>query len=383
MPNITPPSPNTNMSTVSGSSNSTLPSMNVTNVSAVSDMPAGNSASSPTVSAPQNITQGTLERQTTDEAMMLAEERDSSYSDQPSWDWLNEWQDDESARVSHRRVRRDGDQAACSDDQIEFNGGKLPKDYSNQESYNLTSITAELAKLNFTGILKEADKAQFAAEVIKQIIYKADKNTAALRDAVKTAINYTQITNKTHKAYFTPFVCFATASLGATVAVFLQSKLNVHNSILALVLGAIVGYLGLVPKNILEHGKSSGFVTMAVFAAIIPSLAKIQFGDLISMGISLTIIFVASLVGIYVIVYLLPTWKLVGSRNLAVGIAMGQLLGFPATYLVANEVSRAVAKNNEEYEVIMAKIGPAYVVSGMATVTTLSIVIAGIMVNFL
>ncbi len=210
--------------------------------------------------------------------------------------------------------------------------------------------------------------------------FRANGSTLAKKsEDTQTKVSFAE----THKSYFTPFVCFATAALGATIAVFLQTKLNIHNSILALVLGAIVGYLGLVPKNILEHGKSSGFITMAVFAAIIPSLAKIQFSDLISMGVALTIIFVASLVGIYVIIYLLPTWKLVGSRNLAIGIAMGQLLGFPATYLIANEVSRAIAKTDEEYEVIMAKMAPAYVVSGMATVTTLSIIIAGIMVKFI
>ncbi len=207
MPNITPPSPNTNMSTVSGSSNSTLPSMNVTNVSAVSDMPAGNSSGSPTLPTPQNATQGILERQTTDEAMRLAEEKDSSYPDPPPWDWLNEWQEDASAQVSRRRVRRD----AKSNDKIEFYGGDLPAGYANQISYDSNSIKTELEKLSsFITVLtnnsseanNDTDKAQFAADVIKQIIYKADKNTAALRDVVKTAIDYTQITNETHKAYF-------------------------------------------------------------------------------------------------------------------------------------------------------------------------------------
>lgn len=188
---------------------------------------------------------------------------------------------------------------------------------------------------------------------------------------------------ETHKSYFTPFVCFTVAAIGGSVAVYFQQLLGVHNSIIALILGASVGFLGWVPKNILEYGKSSGLITMVVFAAIIPSLAKIQLSDLFAMGQSLVIIFGAVALGIYVFIYLLPTWKIVGSRNLAVGIAMGQLLGFPATYLIANEVSQAVSSNEEEYKILMAKLGPAYVISSMSTVTTLSIVVAGIMVKFL
>ena len=65
------------------------------------------------------------------------------------------------------------------------------------------------------------------------------------------------------------------------------------------------------------------------------------------------------------------------------GIALGQFLGFPATFLIANEVAKAVTEDEKEQEAILAVIMPSYVVAGLATVTTFSIVIAGIFVNFL
>ncbi len=65
------------------------------------------------------------------------------------------------------------------------------------------------------------------------------------------------------------------------------------------------------------------------------------------------------------------------------GIAMAQLLGFPATYLIANEIATALTDDEEEKNAILKRIIPAYVVAGLASVTTISIIIAGIFVEFL
>lgn len=183
--------------------------------------------------------------------------------------------------------------------------------------------------------------------------------------------------------YFTPFTCLGVTAFFAWLSRFLESLTPVNYSIWALLLGAIMGYIGLVPPKILEKGNSAGLLQMAIFASIIPSLADINILDLAKLSLQTAFIFAVVLIGIFIFIYLLPLWKIVGSKNLAVGISMAQLLGFPATYLIANEIATAVAKNEEERELILSKIMPAYVVAGFASVTTLSIVVAGIFVKFL
>ena len=79
----------------------------------------------------------------------------------------------------------------------------------------------------------------------------------------------------------------------------------------------------------------------------------------------------------------MPIWKIVGSRNLALGISVAQLLGFPATYLISHEIANAVAENEEERQAILDVLMPRYVVAGLATVTSISIIIAGIFERFL
>lgn len=188
---------------------------------------------------------------------------------------------------------------------------------------------------------------------------------------------------KQHEKYFTDFVCIAIAGLFAWIAQVLGGATPINYSIWALLLGATVGYIGIVPPRVLERGKASGLLSMALFASIIPSLAKVSLPDLLELGWQTLVIFAAVMAATYLFMYVLPGWKIVGSKNLAVGIAMAQLLGFPATYLVSNEIATAVAQNEEEKKIILDKIMPAYVVAGFVSVTSLSIIIAGIFVNFL
>lgn len=122
---------------------------------------------------------------------------------------------------------------------------------------------------------------------------------------------------------------------------------------------------------------------MATFARIIPSLAEIEWSDLAVLGYQTLMVFGAVLIFTFVFLYILPLWKLVGSRNMAVGVAMAQLLGFPATQLVVDEVSLAIGEDERERTYIATRLTPAFVVSGFVSVTSLSIIVAGVLVNFL
>ncbi|NCB15797.1 MAG: hypothetical protein EOM65_06435 [Synergistales bacterium] len=188
--------------------------------------------------------------------------------------------------------------------------------------------------------------------------------------------------------FYTPFTCLGVTAFFAWLSFYLQgvSKgmgMTVSYSIWALILGAVAGHIGIVPEKILDKGKSSGFFSMVVFAAIIPSLATIKVGDLQTLLFQTVVIFVAVMAGTFLFMYFLPLWKIVGSRNLSVGIAMAQMLGFPATYLIANEIATAVTNDDKEREIVLKKIMPAYVVAGFASVTSISIIIAGIFADFL
>ncbi len=183
---------------------------------------------------------------------------------------------------------------------------------------------------------------------------------------------------ESHKKYYGVFVSLAITAFFAWVAFVLGKWTGLASSIWALILGTLVSATGMLPKNILKHSNSSGIFNVFIFATIIPSLAQIRLEDLSTLAYALVVLFVVTCAVLYLFFYVLPFWKLLGSRNLAMGVSVGQLLGFPATYLIVNEVAKAVGENEAEMQYISDHLMPKYLVSGFATVTSCSVIMAGI-----
>lgn len=136
-----------------------------------------------------------------------------------------------------------------------------------------------------------------------------------------------------------------------------------------------------MPKNLLQKGQTSGFINMVVFAAIIPALADISIKDLVSLIVPLLIVFAVSVVAIFLVMKVLPGWKILGDKSMAFGIGFCQMLGFPSTYLISVEVCNAVAETEDEKDYLMSRVMPRLVVGGMAAMA--SILVAGVMSGML
>lgn len=185
-----------------------------------------------------------------------------------------------------------------------------------------------------------------------------------------------------HKKYYGPFTSLAIAAFFCWVSFIIGKWTGLSATIWALILGALVSTTGMIPKNILQHANSSGIFNCATFATIIPSLAKITPNDLITLGMMIAALFVVVFVALFLFFYVLPLWKILGSRNVAMGVACCQLLGFPATYLIVNEVAQAASSNDEEKKAITDRLMPKYLVGGFTTVTSFSVIIAGFMAPY-
>lgn len=192
------------------------------------------------------------------------------------------------------------------------------------------------------------------------------------------------------KKYYTTFICLAIGATAIVLAqmiakVFKPTPLSFINmSILCMVFGITARNTGLVPPNIMrDQAKANGFFSFLSLCTIIPSLAKIDVSMLPSIGFATVVIFVLVMVFTFIVFMLTPAWKVVGSKKLAIGIAMCQMIGYPGTELIATEITNAVAQTDEERDAVTARIQTAYVISGFTSVTILSVVIAGILAGFI
>lgn len=184
-----------------------------------------------------------------------------------------------------------------------------------------------------------------------------------------------------HDSVYSSNVCLLCAVAGGLLSVKLGAITHINYAILGLILGVIFTQLGIIPKNLLQKAQASGFINMVVFAAIIPALANISVGDLLSLLLPLVVVFAVSIVAIFIMMKILPAWKILGDKSMAFGVGFCQMLGFPSTYLISVEVCNAVAENEDEKAFLMSRIMPRLVVGGMAAM--ISILVASVMAGLL
>nr|WP_325194706.1 hypothetical protein [uncultured Oscillibacter sp.] len=188
------------------------------------------------------------------------------------------------------------------------------------------------------------------------------------------------------RKYYTTFICLAVAAAILLLSEFLGKLCQgwVNMSIWCMVLGIICRNTGLVPPNILrDFAKANGFFSFLSLCTIIPSLAKVDLSQLPTIGFAAVVIFVAVIAFTVIIFCFTPAWKIVGSKQLSIGIAMCQMIGYPGTELVATEITNAVAQTPEERDAVTNKIQTAYVISGFTSVTILSVFIASFLAKLL
>ena len=217
--------------------------------------------------------------------------------------------------------------------------------------------------------------------------YRQNKEAFEHDAAAQAAAKATEANKKLtfferNKKYYGPFTCLAITAFFCWISFLIGKATNLSPTIWALILGAAVSTTGLLPSNILKHANSAGLFNCATFATIIPSLAKITMDDLSTLGMMVVALFVVVFVALFLCFYILPLWKILGSRNVAMGVACCQLLGFPATYLIVNEVAQAAASNEDEKKAITDRLMPKYLVGGFTTVTSFCVIIAGFMAPY-
>ena len=186
-----------------------------------------------------------------------------------------------------------------------------------------------------------------------------------------------------HKEWYSANVMMALVAAGSWVAHILGDLTPINYSIWALLLGVVCAASGLVPTKPLQKSNSYGLMMVAVFGSIIPSLAKVSLSDLGTMAFQTIVLFIAALIGVALVGWVLPTWKLVGDKDLAVGIGVEQFLGFPSNVVICREVGDAGGETPEEKAFIEDTLNVPYVVGGITVITVLSTMLAGFVINML
>ena len=152
--------------------------------------------------------------------------------------------------------------------------------------------------------------------------------------------------------------------------------------IIALFFGIALKELGILKSGILNGIDAYGLMMLALLIIIFGPLASASVNDLIDLIVPIVIAFTVGILGN--VAFSSITGKILGySIPISIGIGLTSLYGFPGTQILSEEAAESVGENEEEVKAIKSQILPKMIIAGFATVTITSVILTGILVDFI
>ncbi len=156
---------------------------------------------------------------------------------------------------------------------------------------------------------------------------------------------------------------------------------NVNNLVICLLLGVFFREIGFLDEAPLTKANGFTFVIGAALVNVFTSLATSTPQMILSMIRPLIIVIIIGVIS-FALVSILVGKIFKQSWYICIAMASTALFGFPGTFIVSNEVANASADNDEEREILLQNIMPKMIISGMVSVSIVSVVVAGVMAGW-
>ncbi|WP_282603164.1 hypothetical protein [Paracoccus sp. PARArs4] len=182
--------------------------------------------------------------------------------------------------------------------------------------------------------------------------------------------------------YFKLFRLGIVAFLAWGAAQLVSPYFQISPFVLCLVAGVVASSVGFLERQPLQQANSFGFVIMVLMLFILGGLNRATPDMLLDLaGPMFGAIFVG-IAGMYVFSFI--AGRLLGSTpEMAFSCSLTALYGFPADYVITNEVVNALSDDPEERGILSAHMLPPMLVAGFVTVTIVSVLLAGIFAGLL
>ncbi|MFT9598119.1 hypothetical protein [Mesobacillus sp.] len=186
--------------------------------------------------------------------------------------------------------------------------------------------------------------------------------------------------------YNTEFFKFFRLSLVAYLAYLTSTLLapvvSVSPFVLALLFGVIATSVGFLEKQALQKANGFGIAILVLMLFIFDGLKQATPGMLLEIIVPLLGAIVLGITGMYIFSFIVGKILKV-SKEMAFAVSLTALYGFPADYIITNEVINSLTEDEKEREALTSHMLPPMLVGGFVTVTIVSVVLAGIFVGFL
>ncbi|MBN2395865.1 MAG: hypothetical protein JXC36_05295 [Candidatus Atribacteria bacterium] len=210
-----------------------------------------------------------------------------------------------------------------------------------------------------------------AIDIVEEIPYGTDENPSPKYKALLP------------KKFESDSIMLLKLLIGGSIAVFLGTVIKqINSSIWAIVIGLAGAYFGIYRGRMLNRANSIGITMAALIIYIFVTMNNVTIEAFKAKFFPIIGILFIGTIGLILGGYI-SSWIVRWPKELTIAVALTAEFGFPGNYLISDEVSRSVSKNNKEKNAIFEYILPPMLVGGYATVTTGSILFATILVSTL
>lgn len=170
------------------------------------------------------------------------------------------------------------------------------------------------------------------------------------------------------------------AVLAALFAQLLHNKINPN--VVALIFGVVAHQVGFLENNVLNKAGVFNWLMYGLLAYIFSQLSVATPKILGGILIQIIVLIVLGIIGMYIMSAILAK-PMKMSRPMAFATALTAMFGFPADYILTNEVAQNLASTELEKEYLLEHMMPKMLVGGFATVSVASIIISSIFLELL
>lgn len=193
---------------------------------------------------------------------------------------------------------------------------------------------------------------------------------------------FKKLPEKYNTEYFKFFRLALVAFLAYLVSTLLAPIVSISPFVLCLLFGIIAKSIGFLEKQVLQKANAFGFALMGLMLFVFDGLKQATPSMMLEIIYPLVGTIVIGVIGMYIFSFIAGKILKV-SKEMAFAVSLTALYGFPADYIITNEVIKSLTNDEKEKEMLTSRMLPPMLVGGFITVTIVSVILAGIFVKFL
>ncbi|MFF2447898.1 hypothetical protein ACFVSW_12440 [Neobacillus sp. NPDC058068] len=212
---------------------------------------------------------------------------------------------------------------------------------------------------------------------------EAAAEVAASVESAKPELKlFKKLPEKYNTEYFKFFRLALVSFLAYLVSTLLAPIVSISPFVLCLLFGIIAKSIGFLEKQVLQKANAFGFALMGLMLFVFDGLKQATPSMMLEIIYPLVGTIVIGVIGMYIFSFIAGKILKV-SKEMAFAVSLTALYGFPADYIITNEVIKSLTIDEKEKEMLTSRMLPPMLVGGFITVTIVSVILAGIFVKFL